>query len=49
MIKKCAICGEVKELVNLDGMCEKYNKELIEDLEQMRKDELEEIYYDKFY
>ena len=45
MIKKCAICGEVKELVNLDEMCEKCNKELIEDLEQMIK---EEIYYDKF-
>lgn len=48
MIGKCIFCGEVKKLVNLEGMCKKCEKDLIEDLEQQRKEDLKEVYYDKF-
>lgn len=48
MIGKCIFCSEVKELVNSEGMCKKCEKDLIKDLEQQRKEDLKEVYYDKF-
>ena len=39
---KCIFCGEIKELINIDGMCLKCEKDLMDELEQQRKEDLEE-------
>ena len=39
---KCIFCGEIKELVNKDGMCAKCEKDLIEELEQQKEEDLKE-------
>lgn len=40
----CIFCGEFKELVNIDGMCAKCEKDLIEEMEQQQKEDMEEYY-----
>ncbi|CEQ01678.1 Uncharacterised protein [[Clostridium] sordellii] len=39
---KCIFCGEIKELINIDGMCLKCEKDLMDELEQQRKEDFEE-------
>lgn len=38
---KCIFCGKIKELMNIDGMCFKCEKDLIDELEQQKKEDLE--------
>ena len=38
---KCVFCGEIKELVNLDGMCKKCEKELKEEYEAQKQEDID--------
>ena len=47
MIGECIFCNEIKEL-NLEGMCEQCDLDLQKEIEQIKKDDWKEVYYDKF-
>jgi hypothetical protein len=48
MIDKCVLCGEIKELIDLVEVCSECESELIEEMEQMRKEDYEEAYFTRF-